>query len=94
MFTKRRWTRVGNQLNTSDFFAYLLVRPPRNSKLSDAYDLKVVELLDGNTFPVMWRTVSIDRFVPSWCDAMMHVLKDFINLKYSELLTKEISKSN
>ena len=28
------------------------------------------------------------------CDAMMHVLKDFINLKYSELLTKEISKSN
>ena len=28
------------------------------------------------------------------CDAMMHVLKDFINLKYSELLTEEISKSN
>ena len=31
---------------------------------------------------------------PQCCDAMMHVLKDFINLKYSELLTKEISKSN
>ena len=31
---------------------------------------------------------------PVDCDAMMHVLKDFINLKYSELLTKEISKSN
>ena len=29
-----------------------------------------------------------------YCDAMMHVLKDFINLKYSELLTEEISKSN
>ena len=28
------------------------------------------------------------------CDAMMHVLKDFINLKYSELLTEKISKSN
>ena len=28
------------------------------------------------------------------CDAMMHVLKDSINLKYSELLTKEISKCN
>ena len=28
------------------------------------------------------------------CDVMMYVLKDFINLKYSELLTKEISKSN
>ena len=28
------------------------------------------------------------------CDAMMHVLKDFINLKYSELLAEEISKSN
>ena len=28
------------------------------------------------------------------CDAMMHVLKDFISLKYSELLTEEISKSN
>ena len=26
------------------------------------------------------------------CDAMMHVLKDSINLKYSELLTKPISK--
>ena len=26
------------------------------------------------------------------CDAMMHVLKDSINLKYSELLTKAISK--
>ena len=31
---------------------------------------------------------------PVDCDAMMHVLKDFINLKYSELLTEEISKSN
>ena len=31
---------------------------------------------------------------PVDCDAMMHVLKDFINLKYSELLTKEINKSN
>ena len=30
----------------------------------------------------------------SQCDAMMHVLKDFINLKYSELLTEEISESN
>ena len=28
------------------------------------------------------------------CDAMMHVLKDFIDLKYPELLTEEISKSN
>ena len=28
------------------------------------------------------------------CDAMMHVLKDFISLKYSELLTEEISKFN
>ena len=28
------------------------------------------------------------------CDAMMHVLKDSINLKYSELLTKAISKCN
>ena len=28
------------------------------------------------------------------CDAMMHVLKDYINLKYSELLTKAISKCN
>ena len=28
------------------------------------------------------------------CDAMMHVLKDSINLKYSELLTKPISKCN
>ena len=31
---------------------------------------------------------------PVDCDAMMHVLKDFINPKYSELLTEEISKSN
>ena len=28
------------------------------------------------------------------CDAMMHVLKDSISLKYSELLTKPISKCN
>ena len=28
------------------------------------------------------------------CDAMMHVLKDSIKLKYSELLTKPISKCN
>ena len=28
------------------------------------------------------------------CDAMMHVLKDSTNLKYSELLTKVISKCN
>ena len=28
------------------------------------------------------------------CDAMMHVLKDSINLKYSELLTKPICNSN
>ena len=28
------------------------------------------------------------------CDAMMHALKDSINLKYSELLTKAISKCN
>ena len=28
------------------------------------------------------------------CDAMMHVLKDSINLKYSELLTKVINKCN
>ena len=38
----------------------------------------------------MHHDVTVDVF----CDAMMHVLKDFINLKYSELLTKEISKSN
>ena len=31
---------------------------------------------------------------PVDCDAMMHVLKDSINLKYSELLTKAISKCN
>ena len=31
---------------------------------------------------------------PVDCDAMMHVLKDSINLKYSELLTKVISKCN
>ena len=29
-----------------------------------------------------------------YCDAMMHVLKDSINLKYSELLTKVISRCN
>ena len=32
--------------------------------------------------------------LPVDCDAMMHVLKDSINLKYSELLTKVISKCN
>ena len=31
---------------------------------------------------------------PVDCDAMMHGLKDSINLKYSELLTKAISKCN
>ena len=31
---------------------------------------------------------------PYKCDAMMHVLKDSINLEYSELLTKAISKCN
>ena len=31
---------------------------------------------------------------PVDCDAMMHVLKDSIDLKYSELLTKVISKGN
>ena len=31
---------------------------------------------------------------PVDCDAMMHVLQDSINLKYSELLTKVISKCN
>ena len=31
---------------------------------------------------------------PVDCDDMMHVLKDSINLKYSELLTKVISKCN
>ena len=31
---------------------------------------------------------------PVDCDAMMHVLKDATNLKYSELLTKVISKCN
>ena len=31
---------------------------------------------------------------PVDCDAMMHVPKDSINLKYSELLTKAISKCN
>ena len=36
----------------------------------------------------------LDRFDFDWCDAMMHVLKDSINLKYSELLTKPISKCN
>ena len=33
------------------------------------------------------------KFDKLW-DAMMHVLKDSINLKYSELLTKAISKCN
>ena len=36
----------------------------------------------------------VEDAVINFCDAMMHVLKDFINLKYSELLTEEISKSN
>ena len=31
---------------------------------------------------------------PVDCYAMMHVIKDSINLKYSELLTKVISKCN
>ena len=31
---------------------------------------------------------------PVDCDAMMHVIKDSINLKYSEHLTKVISKCN
>ena len=34
------------------------------------------------------------KTVPSQCDAMMHVLKDSTNLKYSELLTKVIGKCN
>ena len=38
-----------------------------------------------------WLNLSVCNIL---CDAMMHVLKDFINLKYSELLTEEISKSN
>ena len=39
---------------------------------------------------------NIENLCPSIVnfDAMMHVLKDSINLKYSELLTKAISKCN
>ena len=40
---------------------------------------------------------SLDKrrmFFQTRCDVMMHVLKDFINLKYSELLTKVINKCN
>ena len=43
------------------------------------------ELRDGETTKVNCKLL---------CDAMMHVLKDSINLKYSELLTKVISKCN
>ena len=35
-----------------------------------------------------------DKMKKRSCDAMMHVLKDSINLKYLELLTKPISKCN
>ena len=34
------------------------------------------------------------QWLERFCDAMMHVLKDSINLKYSELLTKVISRCN
>ena len=40
------------------------------------------------------RMTFIISYVASYCDAMMHVLKDSTNLKYSELLTKVISKCN
>ena len=36
----------------------------------------------------------VSTTVLTMCDAMMHVLKDSTNLKYSELLTKVISKCN
>ena len=50
--------------------------------------------LNGNRFKTMIDTSSPVTIYAIDCDAMMHVLKDSINLKYSELLTKVISKCN
>ena len=58
-------------------------------KQTHTYNKKLLELPKPK--------VHICNFIfefPIDCDDMMHVLKDSINLKYSELLTKEISKFN
>ena len=54
-----------------------------------AYNKKLLEL-----FKPKVHICNFNFKFPVDCDAMMHVLKDFIDLKYSELLTEEISKSN
>ena len=46
------------------------------------------------SYALLWLSVCSLQLEVMTCDAMMHVLKDSINLKYSELLTKPISKCN
>ena len=47
-----------------------------------------------NEFNTKTFTKSAILNIKDFCDAMMHVLKDSINLKYSELLTKVIRRCN
>ena len=58
-------------------------------KPTHAYNKKLLELLK----PKVHTCNFIFKF-PVDCDAMMHVLKDSINLKYTELLTKVDRKCN
>ena len=58
-------------------------------KQTHAYNEKLLELLKPKV-----HICNFNFKFPVDCDAMMHVLKDSINLKYSERLTKVISKCN
>ena len=65
-----------------------------NSLLKNTYRHALGEPQHNIFLPIFEKIVILIDNSLVECDAMMHVLKDFINVKYSELLTKEISKSN